>query len=360
MEHTGARILVVDDEPYIGDLLMRWLAAADYEVIVATSGDEALIELQKNEYHLLISDLMMPGMSGVDLLTIVKRLFPDMAVLMVTGVDDRNTAIVTLELGAYGYIVKPFHKNEILINVVGALERRRLYLLSLQYERELESKVLKATDDIRRREEEIVFRLISALGFRDDETGAHIMRVGKCAEEMAKALGWSTEKVAEIRYAAPMHDIGKIGIPDRILQKPRGLSPEEFRIMKRHAEIGAKILDASEISVMQMAKDIAWSHHERHDGTGYPRGLAADQIPEAAAITAVVDVYDALVHKRVYRPAFSEEQALGIMIAGAGEYFGETIFDCFMTLLPVFRLIREETQEAERQDALRICEDVAF
>ncbi len=354
--NNDTKCLIVDDEIFIGEILSRWLTAEGYTCVTATNGEDALNLLNSDSFQLVICDIMMPGMSGMDLLTIIKPLFPDVAVLMVTAVDDRNTAVLTLELGAYGYIIKPFDRNEILINVVNALERRRLTILSHEYERQLEIKVQERTAELRRREEEILYRLTSATGFRDHETGAHVNRIGLYSAEMARALGWREDEIRDIRFAAPMHDVGKIGIPDKILLKPRSLTPEEFRIMKRHTEIGAKILDGATAPLLRMARDIAWRHHERCDGSGYPDGLVGDAIPMAARIVAVVDVYDALVHTRIYRPAFTDEQALSIMIAGDGEYFGDDVFDCFLSLLPKFREIRAEIIETKREAALRLCE----
>jgi cyclic di-GMP phosphodiesterase len=345
------KVLAVDDEPYICELLSRWLIDEGYQCEAAHSGHEAVKALESGAFQLVVADIMMPGMSGIDLLTIIKTLFPDVAVIMVTGVDDRKTAIMTLELGAYGYVIKPFDRNEIIINVANALERRRLRLLSEEYERGLEGEVQQRTKEVRDREEEIVLRLISATGYRDDETGAHIRRIGLYAVEMAKALGWPVREIANIRLAAPMHDVGKIGIPDSILRKPGSLTVEEFEVMKRHSDIGAQILDGSDVPLIQMASKIARWHHERWDGSGYPEGLVADDIPECAAIVAVVDVYDALVHDRIYRPAFSEEKALGIMLAGDGEYFGDRIFDCFLDLLPALRRIREQVRDEEKRQA---------
>jgi putative two-component system response regulator len=347
MENHAAKILVVDDEPNICDLLSRWLTSEGYECMTALSGQAALDYLQSDEFHLVVSDIMMPGMSGVDLLTVIKPLFPEVAVIMVTAVDDRNTAILTLELGAYGYIIKPFDRNEILINVANALERRRLSLLGQEYERSLELKVEQRTKEVREREEEIIFRLLSATGHRDDETGAHVRRIGLYACEMAKKLGWKSQDAEQIRLAAPMHDVGKIGIPDNILRKPGRYTPEEFEIMKKHTEIGARILDGSNVPLIQMAKDIALCHHERWDGSGYPKGLEKDQIPEPARIVAVVDVYDALVHDRIYRPALTEEEALSLMMAGSGDHFGTEIFDCFRVMLPTIRQIRDAFQEEQ-------------
>jgi len=252
--------------------------------------------------------------------------------------------------GAYGYITKPFGRKEIIISVAGALERRRLHLVSRQYERSLEQEVMARTVRIRDREYEIVLRLMSAMEFRDIETGEHIQRIGLYSAEMSRALGWPSEAVADIQLAATMHDIGKIGIPDRILRKPGGLSAEEWEIMKEHSRIGASILGKSDIPVLRMAKEIALSHHERWDGRGYPDGLAGKSIPEGARIVAIADVYDALVNERPYKIAYPEEKALAIMLRDRGAHFDPRALDCFIDILP---RVRRAAVEVRRQDSLQ-------
>ncbi|MDQ7782478.1 MAG: response regulator [Desulfomonilaceae bacterium] len=339
----AANILVVDDEPYVADLIQRILTAEGYSCTKALSGEAAVQVLEDgNKFHLVVTDIMMPGMSGLDLLEYVKASFPATAVLMVSGVDDRRTAVNALERGAYGYLLKPFERNEIVINIAGALERRRLTLLSKQHEEALEAKVRQRTLEVRQRESEIVLRLISASEHRDDETGCHVRRVGLYAAELAAALGWVDARVDDIRLAAPMHDIGKIGIPDRILLKPGKLTPAEFETMKQHTIIGAKILDGTDIPLLEMAKEIALGHHEKWDGSGYPYGLIGNQVPESALIVGMADFYDALVHDRVYRPAMPEEKALSIITACGRDHFGKDIFNCFMSTLPNLRLIRQQ------------------
>lgn len=347
IERQTVSILIVDDEPDIGRILSAWLMKAGYDCATATTGEQALELLQSRKFQLVVSDIMMPGMSGIDLLTCVKESFQDVAVVLVTAVDDRKTAIMTLELGAYGYVIKPFDRNEILINVANALERRRLTLLSRKYEESLESEVRAKTREIREREEEIVLRLISASGFRDDETGAHIKRIGLYAAVVATDLGWKQESVADIRLAAAMHDVGKIGISDSILLKPGKLTPEEFEVMKTHATIGARLLGSSNIPLLRLAKEIALSHHEKWDGSGYPNGLAGEAIAQSGRIVAIADVYDALVMKRVYRPAIPEPEALAMMTSNRGTHFDPGIFDRFMALLPEIRRIRQEVQDEE-------------
>jgi putative two-component system response regulator len=344
----------VDDEPYIGQLLSRWLKAEGYDCVTVQSGERAVELLESSEFHLVVSDIMMPGMSGLDLLTFIGTRHPDIAAIMVTAVDERSTATLALDLGAYGYVIKPFDKNEIIINVANAVERRRLTLLSRQYERELEEQVQQRTAQVRRREEEIIYRLVSATGCRDDETGSHVKRIGLYASLMARALGWGPQAVNDIRLAAPMHDVGKIGIPDRILHKAGKLTRQEFEIMKTHAEIGARILDGSEVAMLQMAAEIAWTHHEKWNGAGYPRGLAGEAIPESGRIVAIADFYDALVNDRVYRPALPEEIILSMMDGGKSIHFDARILDCFFSLHREIRAIREEVEEETERKIVKV------
>jgi HD-GYP domain-containing protein (c-di-GMP phosphodiesterase class II) len=210
---------------------------------------------------------------------------------------------------------------------------------------QLETEVQKRTALIIEREEQIALRLLAAAGYRDEETGAHIRRIGMYSAVIAQKLGWGTQQIEHIRMAAPMHDIGKIGIPDSILQKPSSLTAEEFDVMKQHPSIGADMLANTGIPMMDMASDIARCHHERWDGTGYPNGLHSIQIPESARITTIVDIYDALVHERIYKPAFSEEKTLTIMTEMTGSHLDPRIFEVFLSLLPEMRRIKESVKD---------------
>jgi len=227
---------------------------------------------------------------------------------------------------------------------VNILQAARQNLLTREH---LEAEVHKRTEQIRQREEEIAMRLLAASGVRDEETGAHVRRIGMYSAAIARVMGWDQLNIDEIRVAAPMHDIGKIGIPDKILLKPGKLTSEEYLIMQGHADIGASMLDGSDIPLLIMAKDIAHCHHERWDGKGYPRGLGGSDIPVSARIVAIADVYDALVHQRVYKPAYPEAHAIELMTMQSGSYFDPDIFPLFIELLPEIRGIREEIRENE-------------
>jgi len=337
-----ARILIADDELAVCNVVRRCLEAEGHECDVARDGREALRKLNGSHFDLLITDIMMPNLSGMSLLAEVRKVHPTLAVIILTALDDRQIAMPALRMGAYGYIIKPFDQNELLINVAGALERSRLMRIKEQYEQELERKVQERTARLREREAEITVRLAYAAEHRDVETGAHIRRIGHFAACLAEARGWSAQEVEDLRLAAPMHDIGKIGVPDHILLKPGRLTPEEFALVKKHPEIGAKILEGSNVPLVHMAREIALYHHERWDGTGYPAGLAGEAIPESARIVGIVDVYDALTSKRIYRDAFSEEAALETMEGERGKHFEPALLDCFLRVLPTLRRIREE------------------
>lgn len=340
-------ILVVDDEEYLRRLVMRLLTEQGYACAQAASAPEALDMLGSHEFSLVVSDIMMPGMSGVELLAAVKQRHPAVAMIMLTGVDNTDIAIQALEIGAYGYIIKPYQANELLINVANALRRRNLEMLRDEYEQRLEREVNDRTMEIRKTQEEVTIRLVTAAEYRDEETGAHIKRMGHYAALLAQSLEWDARAVEDMRLAAPMHDIGKIGIPDGILMKPGKLTNEEFELIKVHTTIGAQILHGSEFPVLRMAYEIALSHHEHIDGSGYPQGLRGAAIPLAARIVAVCDVFDALTTNRVYRLALPEDQALAIMREDQGRQFDEDIFARFLTLLPKFYAIRRAFIDSE-------------
>ncbi|MFQ5744514.1 MAG: HD domain-containing phosphohydrolase [Acidobacteriota bacterium] len=338
---NAARLLVVDDERYITDILCRWLRAAGYVCEAAGSAEEAWDLFANDRHQLVLTDLKMNGgMSGIDLIDKLKQMEPNVAVIIVTGVNERGTAIRALQRGAYGYLVKPLRENEVVINAASALERRRLQLVNEENQRRLEDEVQKRTAQFHRAEDEVSLHLIAASEYRDQDTGDHIRRMGLYAEAMACRLGWGHRVAEEMRHAAPMHDVGKIGVPDNILLKPARLTPEEFEVVKGHAMIGARILSGSKMPLLRLAEQIALAHHEKWDGSGYPFGLAGDEIPEPARLVTIADVYDALVHNRIYRPALPEAEALDIMNEGRGKHFDPHLLDFFLTMLPEIRGIR--------------------
>ncbi len=339
------QILVVDDEPSLRKIFARWLTDAGYQCAEAAGAAAALDYLEQHPVHLVTLDITMPGHSGLQLLPEIKQRWPETEVIMLTAVHETATAIEALTLGAYGYLIKPIESEDLLFQARKALERRQLLLEKQQYLRTLEAKVREQTTTIQRAHEETILRLLGASRYRDEETGAHVKRTGLYCELFARVLGWPAQRVEEVRMAAPMHDIGKIGIPDAILQKPGRLTREEFGVMKTHTIVGAKMLEHSESAILQMAHQIAWNHHERWDGTGYLRGLCGTAIPEEARILSLVDVYDALTHCRVYREAMPEPEALALIEQGGGSQFDPFLLGVFLALTPEMRRIADDNPE---------------
>jgi len=340
---TDERILVVDDEEQIRSLLARLLEAQGYECSTAAGPGEARRLLPAGGYALILSDVNMPDESGLDFAREVLADYPDTAVVMVTGADDRGHAETALANGAYGYVLKPFKPNELLINVVNALRRRTLEIENRENRNRLEQTVLERTStlretiaqlessesELRRLREETIRRLSWAAEFRSNETGQHILRMSLYCTLLARLVGLDADRTEMIRIASPMHDVGKIGIPDRILLKPALLTPEEREIMQAHTEMGYRILAGSDVELLDLAATLALTHHERIDGRGYPRGLAETDIPLEGRIAAIADVFDALTSDRVYRLAFRPDEAREQMLTGRETQFDAELLDLF-------------------------------
>lgn len=339
IQSTSTPILVVDDEPVIRFMVTQWLASEGYDCAEAESAEAAWRHLQHNEVHLVTLDINMAGMPSRELLDRIKEDFPEMEVLMLTARAEAELAIEFLTRGASAYLIKPVNGEELIFHVEKALEHRQLLIERREHTQNLEAQVREQTLKIRRAHEETIYRLVNASAYRDEETGAHIKRVGLFSAVLAQARGWPNEQVEHIRMAACMHDVGKIGIPDAILRKPGQLGRDEYELMKTHTVIGARMLSDAESPMLQVAYGIALNHHERWDGTGYPNGLAESEIAESARITSIVDVYDALTHDRVYRRAFPEAKALDMMENGRGTQFDPDLFDLFLEVLPEIRQI---------------------
>ena len=348
-------VLVVDDESHARATVCRWLTRAGFHCSDAASGGEALARLQDQQSDLLTLDISAPDRSGLEVLSQIKQGWPETEVLVLTALEETATAVEAMTLGAYGYLLKPVEPGELVFQAKKALERRELIVQRRQYTATLEAKVRQQTQAVRRAHEETILRLLSASRYRDEETGAHIKRTGLYCEFFAEVLGWPADQVQNFRLAAPMHDLGKIGIPDAILQKPGKLTAEEFAVMKTHTVIGAQMLEGSESAILQMAHEIALAHHEHWDGSGYPRGLAGLEIPEPARILAIVDVYDALTHRRVYRAALPEDKAMEIMEQGRGRHFDPFLFGVFLSQLPEIRRIAQENPDDRVVGYVRPC-----
>lgn len=341
-ESRGERVLIVDDKPRLRRAMHQLLSGNGYACVEAGSVSEAITLLEAIPFALILSDICMPGGSGLKLVEHLRNegLFPQTVIVMVTANDEVEVAVQALELGAYGYIFKPFQGRELLVQVANALRRRELELSHQRTEAQLTSLVRKKTEEIQRAHEEIVIRLTTAAEFRDNQTGQHIRRLGLYAAELGRLLGWSVTEQDRIRMAAAMHDVGKIGIRDHILLKPGKLTAEEWVTMKTHTTIGHYILSDSGIPVLEMADRIAWCHHERWDGSGYPGGLRGEDIPIEARVVAVVDVYDALCHARPYKKPWPEPDVIAMMQELRGKQFDPQLVDLFIDNLSTMRAIR--------------------
>ena len=344
---SRSRVLVVDDELNVRNLLARWIATAGMECSQAGSAQEALVCLRSEQMDLITTDLRMPGESGLWLLEQAREKYPDIGVLMLTAAGETKPAIEALTHGASGYLLKPVQREEFIFQVRQAIERRKFMIERREYTSALEQRVREQTLVIRLAHEETIHRLLTATMCRDEETGAHVRRTGLFSERLALAAGWSVAEAEQLRMAAPMHDVGKIGIPDAVLQKPGKLTAEEFEIMKQHTVIGARMLAGSSSPVLQLAEQVALSHHEQWDGKGYPCGLAGDAIPEAARILSIVDVYDALSHDRCYRQALPEEKVLSLLQERAGTQFDAGLLVAFFAIYEDLRVIAKANPDGD-------------
>jgi len=350
-EIPSATILVVDDDAQSCELWVRWLTDAGHTCAAAASAAEAMAYLHDHQIDLVCTDVNLPETPGLRPLQQIKKIHPDTLVILHTAVGEVATAIASLNDGASSYLVKPVLRDELLFHVRSVLERQRLILERRRYTQQLEETVREQTHLIRKAHEETIHRLLSVLAFRDYETGAHIRRTGLFSELLARAAGWDASRAEQIRMAAPMHDLGKIGIADAILRKPGKLNAKEFEIMKTHMLLGAQILEKSDTPVLQLAQEIALSHHEWWNGRGYPHGVSGRAIPESARIVAVVDVYDSLSHDRIYRPAFSSPDILSMMLDGRGTHFDADLLECFLSVLPDIQAISQANPDHDFQRA---------
>src|SRR5476651_773517 len=332
------RILVVDDEEPIREIVSSMLTSANFVCSQAASGDEALALLQSGEeFELMLSDLMMAGMDGQELLGATKERFPDMPVVMVTAVHDVSVALSAIRNGAYDYLLKPFEREQLLAMVRRALETRRLRMENRAYQSNLESLVAARTEQLRHAMTELersydvtLEALGDALDLKDAETVGHSKRVTAFTIAIARAMSLTGEEIKIIARGAFLHDIGKMAIPDAILRKPGALTPEETEIMREHCFRGYQML--KKIPFLSRASEIVYAHQEKYDGTGYPRGLRAEEIPMGARIFSIADTLDAITSDRPYRAAQTISAAREEVLRWSGRQFDPTVVSVFMDM----------------------------
>ncbi len=332
---TQARILIVDDEATNVDLLRRLLERAGFTHLDSTTDSRQAGEMfERLAPDLVLVDLHMPHMDGLRVIDELTRLgrATYLPILMLTGDMAPEARREALTRGAKDFVNKPFHADEVLLRIRTLLETRFLYLKIQSQNQVLEAKVRERTEELEAAQVEILERLARAAEFRDDHTGQHTERVGQMAALVAKEIGMSSADVALVRRAAPLHDVGKMGIADAILLKLGRLTPEEFNTVKGHTTIGARILSGSRFSLLKLAEEIAYTHHERWDGSGY-HGMVGEAIPLAGRIVTIADVFDALTQKRPYKAAWTVEDAVAEIERQRGHQFDPVIVDAFLRVI---------------------------
>lgn len=351
------RILIADDDSSVTKTIFRRLADQGYKCAVASDGNSALKELKACQFDLALLDIRMPGKSGTDVLSEMRADYPDTAAIMITAIRDVETAINSMKAGSYDYITKPIDFNMLMVSIDGALDKRRLILENRDYQLRLEEKVEEQTQKIRSSFLNSIKSLAFALEAKDKYTSGHSQRVAEMAVATARELGMPGDEVEKIRFAGLVHDIGKMGVRESVLNKPGELTNEEYHQIISHCAIGERILSPimEDKDILEMVRH----HHERYDGTGYPDGLSGEQIPQGAnilavaeactniscdeaskgklsrgaRILAVADAYDAMTSDRPYRKAMSPQHACGELQKGKGKQFDPVIVDAFLEVI---------------------------
>ena len=360
LQQAKTRILIVDDERQNVKLLEVILRGQGYATEAAANGQEALDSVAKNPPDLILLDIKMPGLNGLDVAKALKSnpASCTIPIIMVTSMDDRDTRLNALQLGAEEYLTKPIDRIELWARVRNLLRLKEYSDLLAGHNRILDEQVKDRTKQLRDSYRETILTLTRAAEFRDEDTGTHVKRISHYNAEIARYLGMDNEFVDSIFYASPMHDVGKIGVPDHVLLKPSSLTPEELSIMRNHTSLGAEILKAKDSPYLKMGAEIALTHHEYWNGAGYPNGLKGEEIPLSGRIMNICDQYDALRMKRPYKPELDHETVVGILTRGDGrtlvEHFDPAIHAAFLDCADKFRGIYEEYWENSKVEWVSI------
>jgi response regulator RpfG family c-di-GMP phosphodiesterase len=360
------RILVVDDDPTICELLTTKLKFSGFLSQSCTSGEDALKVLAKEKFDAIISDLNMPGISGLELLAATRRIVPHTAFLMATGVGDVSVGVTAMKQGAADYLLKPFQMEAVVVSLRRALETKRMEAELAEYRQDLENKVKERTKELEAAKEKIELTydetleaLGAALDLRDNDTAGHSQRVTFYSLEMAKALNFSSDELRQLERGAQLHDIGKIGIPDSILLKPGKLTPEETAIMQTHVRIGYEL--TSRVAFLSVAAQIVLTHQECFNGSGYPQGLKGDQIPLEARIFAIADTMDAMMSDRPYRRGRPYSVARAEIEREAGRQFDPQVVAVFLSIPEeTWVKIRNESIQNRMEPRRRSADDATW
>ena len=342
-------VVVIDDEFTSRVILDKIVQSVQSNIVVKTFADPitALAWVRNNQPDLIIVDYMMNGMTGLEAVKQMRQIYSleGVPIVVVTALEEQSIKYQALESGATDFISKPIDPYECKVRCRNMLHLRQQQKIILNRAQFLEQRIADATQQIRDREQETLFRLAKAGEYRDQDTGNHIVRMAKYSRLIGEAMGLDQEQCELIERAAPMHDIGKIGIPDHILLKQGKLTSEELAIMKTHPVIGFQILQNSPSKYLRLGADIALSHHEKFDGSGYPYGTKGDEIHLEARIVAVADVYDALTSRRPYKTAWSNEDGLDYLTKNSGKHFDPACVDAFVAQFSKASLIQQQLQE---------------
>jgi len=343
-------ILLCDDELMNRKVAMKILTKEGFEVIQTQNGQEALDVLKTTKVNMILMDLMMPVMDGYEATKLIKEdeNLSSIPLIVISALSEKQAIIKALEFGADDYITKPFDITDFRLRVKNAMKISKYQDMLKDKKLLLETEVNEKTKElqnallqVQESEKDIISILSKMAEYRDNETSMHTIRVGEMSALLAFKLGWSSDDVELMRLAAPMHDVGKVGISDNILLKPEKLEDDEFEVMKGHASIGYTILSQKKTPLLELAAEIANTHHEKYDGSGYPNGLSAEDIPLCGAIVAVVDVFDALLSERPYKKSFSLEKTLQIIKEGSSSHFDPELVTLFIDSLDEVLAIRE-------------------
>jgi len=356
------RILIVDDNEQIREIIGEMLESFGYEYEMASDGIEALAKV-KLDVDLVLCDVIMPKMDGFEVVRRIRNQneFRDLPIIMVTSLASKEDRLRAVESGANDFIVKPIDPTELKVRTDSLLRMKEIQDIIKRHKEELEQKVQKRTESLRKTLDEMVDaqrktyeayldtiqRLAIAAEYRDEGTAAHIMRMSHYTAVIAEGLKFSPGEVEIILHASPMHDVGKIGIPDGILLKKGKLDEEEWDVMRQHTTIGSQILSGSSSELLKEGEMIAMSHHEKWDGSGYPNGLKGEDIPLCGRISAVADVFDALTTKRPYKEAMGNEEAFEIIRKGQNSHFDPKIVDVFFKQLDKILEVQKKYQEGK-------------
>lgn len=342
-----AKILIVDDQPANVTLIEKMLDIDGYINVISTTDPTQVesIYLEQNS-DLVLLDLNMPVLDGYQVLAKIREVDPDYPpIIVLTAQSDRESRIKALDLGARDFLAKPFDRVELMTRIRNMLEVRIMTKAMKNQNTILDGMVKERTKELFDTRLEVIRRLGRAAEYRDDMTGYHIIRMSRYAQLLAVAAGMPEDEAEMLLNASPMHDIGKIGIPDKVLMKPGKLDADEWETMKTHVDIGVEILSGSNSELMNMAAEVAQNHHEKWDGSGYPKGIAGEDIPFTGRVVALADVFDALTTERPYKDAWPVEEAVQFLKEQSGQHFEPRLVEHFLEILPDILKVRNQYTE---------------